>query len=167
MQIGLRHRKEVCDSISQGRSEFLQSQFMDRVFSKSAAWLKHFNPVLAFPQRQTADDSRKRGRRFPWQPCPSSRHMSILCSRIRDASYCSAAWEWCQLFYRAFSVGWRLRSSWQFLQRCQRITSFTKTTSLLLQLCQLNPGELQRKGGGGGGVGGMMSSFQRCLKSQS
>lgn len=33
---------------------FRPSQFMDG--AESAAWIKHFNPTLVFPQRQTADN---------------------------------------------------------------------------------------------------------------
>lgn len=105
----MEHRTEMCDSISWGRFEPLQSQFTDRVSGKSAALLKHFNPLHLFPERQTADDSCSGGQPFPLLSYifpPSCRHMSILCQRIRDASYCSAAWEWCQLSYRALFFLW-------------------------------------------------------------
>lgn len=101
---------------------------MGRVSGKSAALLKHFNPLHLFPERQTADDFLQKGQRFP-----------LL-------SYISPLPDTCQFYVRGlgmpvivlqhendvnfptgpFSVRRRRQSSWQFLQRCQHITSFTE-----------------------------------------
>lgn len=91
----------------------------------------------------------------------SLRHMSVLCQRIRDASYCSAALEWCQPSYRAFTARCGRQSHWQFLQRCQYIASFMK-----LLHCFSAPPAVPWRAIARGENWRVMSSFQHGLNMQ-
>lgn len=77
-QILFEHQTEMCDSVSPGRFEPLQSQFMGRASGKSTAPLRHFNPLYLFPDRQAADNFLHKGQQLPLLSY-ISRHMSILC----------------------------------------------------------------------------------------
>lgn len=98
----------------------------------------------------------QKGQRFPLLSyiSPFSTHMSILCQRIRVASYCSAAWEWCQLSYRAFSV--RCKTAKQLTIPAKKPTHHIiyKTTSLLLRSVSRTLETYRRGRVGEAGVGG-------------
>lgn len=161
----------MCDSVSQGGSEPLQSQFTDRVSGKSAALLKHFNPPPPPPPIYFQYTKQL--------TIPAERANDFHCCHIFPllqayVNFMSERWG-CQLLFCSM----RMMSTFlrgPFFCAMQTAKQLTipakmpthhiiyKTTSLLLGSVSRT---LESYGGGGVGAEGVMSSFQQGFKSQS
>lgn len=81
--------------------------------------------------------------------------------RIRNASYCSAAWKWCQLSCRGLRREAAGGSSWRILQRRQPIASSEKLARCFSTLSAVP----RRVSECREGEAGLMSSFQQASDS--